>query len=128
MAPTSENYEAFIGPPLHRARFGGHVEVEQHLIEAGVPVRGEHFLGGCMLCHREPNSAGFAGDNGTNLWYVVGRPTGAAQNVNYSKFMMASGIIWTIDSLNSYIAAPNQYLPGTTKIQNGFRTKSIGQT
>jgi hypothetical protein len=67
---------------------------------------------------------GLPGDNGRNPWNVFGRTAGEADNFSYSTFMKNTGIIWTAGALNSFIAAPYQYLPGMKKIQIGLEGKS----
>jgi cytochrome c2 len=37
--------------------------------------------------------------------------------------MTELGISWSSDALNSYIAAPYQFLPGTTKIKIGIESE-----
>lgn len=134
-------YESFIATPLHQARAGGKLEVAAALIAAGAPERVErppiaHLLGkadldrgeflavGCQNCHGIPAPGAKPGDNEPNLWGIVGRMAGADPDFSYSSYMAEMETPWTPDALNSLIASPYQYLPGTTKIQIGIESES----
>jgi cytochrome c len=50
---------------------------------------------------------------GPPLWGIVGRPKAAIAGYEYSDAMKAAGGIWSYDDLNSLVADPRAYLPGT---------------
>ena len=135
------SYEGFIGTPLHQARAGGNLDVAAALIAAGAPerverppiahlldqgdlARGQFLERGCQVCHGVPAPGAKPGDNGPNLWGIVGRMAGKDPDFTYSSYMAGSQILWTPDALNSYIAAPYQYLPGTSKVQIGMEDEA----
>ncbi len=65
----------------------------------------------CHICHsfEEGGKTIF----GPNLFGIVGRPAGAVEGYNYSKALMASGLIWTDANLVEFLAAPEQFIKGT---------------
>lgn len=120
------------GPPLHLARVRGHNGVEQILIVAGAPlfweapglpaplesadlVRGAHLARGCEQCHGVPDDGLPDGPTAPNLFGIVGRMAGAASDYAYSRNLEASGVHWSPETLNSYLASPFRFMPGTTK-------------
>ena len=66
----------------------------------------------CAVCHL----AGAGGAQGPGLAGVVGRKAGAGPRFGYSKALRASGITWDAGSLDSFLAAPSQRVPGTTMV------------
>ena len=50
---------------------------------------------------------------GPNLFGIYGKPAGAVKGYNYSKALMASGLIWTAANLVEFLADPEQFLKGT---------------
>ncbi len=50
---------------------------------------------------------------GPNLFGVFGKPAGGVEGYNYSKALMASGLIWTDTNLVEFLADPEQFLKGT---------------
>lgn len=73
----------------------------------------------CSMCHSlDP------GRNkvGPSLAGVVGRPAGSAPRYPYSSANSASGIIWTEDKLDEYLADPQRMVPGTAMMFPGLRS------
>lgn len=65
----------------------------------------------CSACHTmDP------GQNkvGPHLSGVVGRTAGSVQGARYSAVMQASGIVWDVEALDTFLAAPRQMVQGTT--------------
>lgn len=65
----------------------------------------------CGACHSlEP------GQNraGPHLSGVVGRTAGSIEGARYSAAMRESGIVWDSQSLDAFLAAPRQVVPGTS--------------
>jgi cytochrome c len=69
------------------------------------------FNNACRTCHtlRE-------GDNrlGPNLHKIVGRKAGALQGYGYSSAMKGAGLTWDKDTLDKFIANPDQVVSGHT--------------
>ena len=74
----------------------------------GDPVRGEAIYKRCQGCHSiEANRIGprHAG--------LFGRKAGSLPDFNYSDAMRASDVVWDETTLDAFLAAPRQFLPGT---------------
>jgi cytochrome c len=65
----------------------------------------------CGTCHSLD-----AGQNraGPHLSGIVGRPAGSVEGARYSEAMRNSGIVWDRQSLDTFLAAPRQMVPGTS--------------
>lgn len=63
------------------------------------------------MCHSFAEGEGLK--IGPNLHGIVGRTAGTSPGYNYSPAMRESGIVWTEQTLDSYLAAPGGMLPGT---------------
>ncbi|MEI9966055.1 MAG: c-type cytochrome [Caulobacteraceae bacterium] len=76
----------------------------------GNPVNGKAaFEAQCSGCH-SVSGPSFAGPS---LEGVYGRQAGTAAGFQYSDAMKKSGVTWTNDSLNVFLADPNKLVPGT---------------
>jgi cytochrome c len=65
----------------------------------------------CGTCHTvEP------GQNrvGPSLAGVIGRTAGALEGARYSPALQQSGIVWSSETIDEYLANPRQLVPGTT--------------
>lgn len=62
----------------------------------------------CSGCH----VAG-GGGQGPSLTGVVGRKAGAAPGFEYSAALAASGLVWTREKIDQFIADPAATVPGT---------------
>ncbi|HEX2114167.1 MAG TPA: cytochrome c family protein [Alphaproteobacteria bacterium] len=63
----------------------------------------------CAACHTVE-----AGKNkvGPSLAGVVGRKAASAEGFKYSEPMMKSGLTWTEENLDKYLADPKGFIPG----------------
>ena len=74
-------------------------------------VDGERlFQQRCGACHSLQ-----AGQNGIgpHLAGVIGRTAGSIEAARYSDAMRDSGIVWDSGSLDAFLAAPREVIPGT---------------
>ena len=79
------------------------------------PVRGEQVYGRCLACHA------LAYDRvGPRHCGLIGRPAGSVPGFAYSPAMKRSGIVWTARSLDRFLAAPMQAMPGTAMTYDGI--------
>jgi cytochrome c len=75
-------------------------------------ARGKLLFVSCAMCHTT-NAGGFS-TIGPNLAGVLGSEAGARDDFVYSEPLIASGIVWTEDSLDKYLESPATFLPGGT--------------
>ncbi len=123
-------YHRRIGTPLHRALEAGRDDVADLLREAGAagrteisfnsdavaeanPDLGREIGLGCGFCHAIKKNQNDPPEIGPSLWGIVGRPKGAIENFEYSPAMRRDQGEWSYAALNSFLAAPYRYLPGT---------------
>ena len=76
---------------------------------AGDAAKGQAiFDDRCSLCHSVTDNL-----QGPRLGGVVGRKAGAVAGVDYTDAMKGSGITWTPDKLDPFLADPAKLVPGT---------------
>jgi cytochrome c len=64
----------------------------------------------CAACHAGTEATK---DLGPNLTGVVGRKAGSREDFRYSRALSRSGITWDEASLDAFLKAPDQFVPGT---------------
>lgn len=72
----------------------------------------------CSTCHT--SDAGKPSGIGPNLAGIVGRKAGSLPKYGYSPAMKSSGITWTRDKLDAFIARPQAVVPGTKMVVPGL--------
>lgn len=72
----------------------------------------------CGACH--PTSSDGASAIGPNLRNVVGRRAGTLDGFPYSKAMRSSGIVWTSEALDAFLANVQEKVPGTVMTLQGI--------
>lgn len=85
----------------------------------GDAAKGEKVFKKCATCHNI--AAGEGNKVGPNLYGIIGRPAGTAEGFNYSDAMKNSGITWTEDELEKYLADPKAIVPGTKMTFPGLK-------
>jgi cytochrome c len=117
-----------VGPPLHGAlrrgqtaaadllrSFGAHpigAEPVNALIASADPAAGQLTAAACAICHeltKHPEQA----RQGPPLWDIVGRSKAGVSGFEYSEPLRKLGGRWSYDDLNSYLANPRSFVPGT---------------
>jgi cytochrome c len=90
--------------------------VQASAIAANAERGADLFDTHCSDCHSV--AAKIANRKGPSLHGVVGRKAGTVEGAKYSAAMTASGIVWTVQNLDSYIANPKGPVPmGTMKFK-----------
>ena len=74
----------------------------------GDPVRGEARFQECAACHR---LASGANEVGPSLHGIFTRKAGELADFRFSPAMKRSGIVWTPETLDKYIADPQAVVP-----------------
>jgi len=76
------------------------------------------FKKNCAICHTLE-----AGKNkiGPNLAGVVGRKAGSVPGFAYSAANKNSGDIWDAQTLDTYLADPRKFMPGTKMVFAGLK-------
>lgn len=73
--------------------------------------RGEELWAKCQACHTlEPNGRNTVGPR---LWGVFGRKAGAVADYRYSPAMKSSPVVWTNETMDQFLAATQDYMPGS---------------
>jgi len=75
-------------------------------------AKGKSAFAICSACHNL--APGASAKAGPNLYGILGKQAGSAQGFNYSAALSASGITWTEEELDAFIANPRQKIPGTS--------------
>jgi cytochrome c len=83
----------------------------------GDAARGEAHFEECASCHSVA-----AGEHGVgpNLHNVFNRKAGSLEDFRYSPAMRKSGITWTPETLDSFIADPQAVVPGNRMAYSGL--------
>ena len=92
--------------------------------QAGDAAAGKDVFKVCMACHTAEQGKNKVGPS---LFGVVGRPAAAIDGFRYStpmKDKAAGGLVWTADTLKSYIVAPKEVVPGGTMAFAGLKDES----
>jgi cytochrome c len=72
------------------------------------------FEATCTPCHNfEKDAAPDIYGQTLNLYGVIGRRAASISNFDYSGAMKATGRTWDAQSVESFITAPSEFVPGT---------------
>lgn len=83
-------------------------------------ARGELLSLACAACHTF--HAGQETIIGPNLHGVFGRPAASVPGFDYSPALRGSGIVWTPETLESWLADPATFVAGTKMTFAGYRS------
>ncbi|NNG05217.1 MAG: c-type cytochrome [Inquilinus sp.] len=89
------------------------------LLASADPTAGQRVSRACGACHTFDQ--GGANRIGPNLWNVVNRDIAGIEGFRYSGTLAGLDGAWTYDSLDSFLAAPKQWAPGTSMSFAGIR-------
>ena len=84
----------------------------------GDAAEGAKVFRKCSACHvidKPQNRVG------PSLLGVMGRQAGAVEGFKYSDAMKNSGIVWSAETLDAYLADPKGYIPGNRMAFAGLK-------
>jgi|SRR6516165_12700630 cytochrome c len=83
-------------------------------------ARGEKLYADCAACHPlEPGVHGV----GPTLYRIIGRKAGGYDDYRYSPALKRSGITWTLEALDTFIADPQASVPGNRMPYDGMHDR-----
>ncbi|MEO6004846.1 MAG: cytochrome c family protein [Opitutus sp.] len=82
--------------------------------------RGQHVFAACAACHAPDQPAKL----GPDLRSVVGRKAGSRPDFRYSRAMKNAKIVWSEETLDEYLADPQQAIPGNAMPYPGISDES----
>ena len=82
----------------------------------GDPKRGEKIFENCRACHA---AEGKTNEVGPGLLGVFGRRAGERDDFRYSPALKRSGIIWTPQTMNEFLADPQKMVPANRMPYDG---------
>jgi cytochrome c len=75
----------------------------------------QHFEEQCVSCHTaEPADNG--GNQGPSLAGIWSRPAGGDEEFEYTRELRESKLVWDAPTLDRFLAAPDQVVPGTAMV------------
>ncbi|MCP4329668.1 MAG: cytochrome c family protein [Alphaproteobacteria bacterium] len=75
----------------------------------GDAVKGKKVFNKCKTCHGfDPTKKKL----GPHMQGIIDRTAGTVEGFKYSDAMKDSGIVWTEETIDAYIADPKDYVPG----------------
>ncbi len=84
--------------------------------------RGAKVFKKCASCHNAEK--GGANGTGPNLWGIVEHPAAKHAGFNYSSALSNSGIVWTYEALDGFLAKPSAYVSGTAMSFVGLKKEA----
>ena len=91
----------------------------QTLLAAADAEKGKVLFLQCRACHSL--EAGGANKVGPNLHGFLGRKAGLAAGFSYSEAVSQSGVVWSAETLDQWLARPSEFLPGNRMVFVGIR-------
>jgi cytochrome c len=89
------------------------------MARAGDPVAGQAvFKTQCGICHSPLDGKNLVGPS---LFGIIGRRSGTVAGFRYSAANKGADITWTAESLDKYLTAPRDVVPGTTMTYAGLK-------
>jgi nitrite reductase (NO-forming) len=85
---------------------------------SGDPTAGEQVFRKCQACHSLDPARSTVGPH---LQGVLGRTAGTVEGYGYSVAMKRSGLVWSPDVLDKFLASPSNFVHGTKMIFTGLR-------
>lgn len=82
---------------------------------------GKKVFNKCKACH-----ALEAGKKkiGPSLHGIIGSTAGSSEGFKYSDAMKSSGVVWTDENLDAYLAQPKEFMPGNKMVFVGLKKEA----
>lgn len=87
-------------------------------LEGADSALGKRFFLQCQACHTVEEGAG--NRIGPNLWGFMNRAAGKQDSFQYSAAFADADFSWDLDTLDRFLAKPNNVAPGTTMVFAGI--------
>lgn len=112
-APAKPGYEIAVQEqtPEGGAAAKPKEEPIENLLASASPERGAQVAKQCQACHNFQEGQGKK--VGPDLYGVVGRKIASVQDFNYSSALKSKTGEWNFDLLNTWLAKPSAFAPGT---------------
>ena len=94
---------------------------EARYVEADMK-NGEILANSCLACHTF--GRGEKHGLGPNIHGFFGQPAARHMDFDYSGALRESGIVWTPEALEAWLALPSRFLPGTIMPFAGFKSET----
>ncbi|MCH4564852.1 c-type cytochrome [Halomonas sp. EGI 63088] len=79
------------------------------------------FRAQCVGCHSLAPGEHLAGPS---LHGLIGRPAGSVEDFDYSPALREAELTWTAETLDAFLAGPDDYLPGIRMVFWGLDERS----
>ena len=89
------------------------------LLTMGSVDQGKKIFSACKSCHSIKEGGG--NKIGPALWGVLGRPIGSINDYKYSKALAEFGGEWNLETMNSFLIKPKDYIKGTKMSYAGLK-------
>ncbi len=88
----------------------------------GDPVKGKKVFAKCKVCHSVKEGKNKVGPS---LYGVFGRTAGTGAGFKrYSPAMKKSGVVWSAETLDKYLAKPKEFIKGNRMSFGGLKKKA----
>jgi cytochrome c len=90
-----------------------------HSADAGDPTAGQAvFRTQCGVCHPVVQGKNMVGPS---LFGLIGRTSGGVEGFRYSAANKGANITWSAETLDKYLIAPREVIPGTIMTYAGLK-------
>ena len=96
----------------------GSVDIKT-LLAMGSIDHGKKIFSACKTCHSIKEGGG--NKIGPALWGVLGRSIGSIDDYKYSKAFAEFGGEWNLETMNSFLIKPKDYIKGTKMSYAGLK-------
>jgi cytochrome c len=92
-------------------------------VAAGDPVAGSRAFAQCMACHSVEPGRHLTGPSLAHAW---GRKAASAEGfMRYSNALARSGLTWNAQTLDKWLASPENLVPGTSMTFQGIKEAKV---